>query len=310
MNIAKTQQNLVGRISGWDLSILIKIIMSLGLILALTSSYLWYSRLYMTDERIFWAAIENSMSTSSVTRTVNSGGSGNGLTQQHQLVFSPNPAIASKVTVANASATENISVVTEGRNFLDAQYSRYTELSIDRNGQPSVGVGDLLNKWESIESGDSDPETVRLNYLGELVTLVVFGNYDPDYRREMISNMKESGVYSIDLASTQDSVLNNEESIVYAVTVNLKGYVAQLNKAFVDAGFGEFPALNPDNYEETSEVRMQVHVVKRTGSIAQITYAGREESFSAYGIYREVDRPVAEFGAGELERAVQQRLQP
>ena len=56
-------------------------------LIGLAGGYLWYSRLYLTNERRFWMAIENSMATQSVTRTLISGGSGNKVTQTQQFFF-------------------------------------------------------------------------------------------------------------------------------------------------------------------------------------------------------------------------------
>ena len=57
-----------------------------GIALVITG-YIAYTRLYLTPERRFWMAISNNLSTPSVVRSTETGGTGNKSTELTRFVF-------------------------------------------------------------------------------------------------------------------------------------------------------------------------------------------------------------------------------
>ncbi len=307
MNISTIEK----RMLTWNLKRLTMICLIIGLIITLIGSYFWYTRLYMDNERRFWAAIENSLSTSSVTRTLSRGGSGNAVVQNQRFVFAPQMVTESKVFFTQRGATVNTTVVTEGIQYPDAQYSRYTEFTTDQVREDGVvpTLDSLLNKWEESQVPEQAREQARLSYISELVTLAIFGNYDAEFRSDIIDGLQDSNAYTIDFDRARDSTIGDDDVIVYSVVVNLKPYATQLQRAFERSGYGEFPPLNPDNYQDDSDLSTSIAIYKKNNAIASISFGDREEMYTGYGVQRTVERPQSEFSQGELEQAVQRELQ-
>lgn len=305
------KNRIVSRMSRWNLVRLSKQFLVVGLVVSLIGSYYWYSRLYLNDDRKFWVAIENSMATPSVTRTLTSGGTGNQAIQQQQFLFAPQVGQLSKVTYNEKSPTVTTNVITEGRSFLDAQFSRYTkfESTQKRTDGTQLELNDYLNKWEGGALTGEEADQYRLSYIGELVTLVIFGNFDSNFRSEIINNMRSSGVYELNTEAISRENRDGENYIVYPVKVKVKPYVEQLNKAFMYAGYGSFPPLQPDNYNDTVTIPLTIVVHARSLSVSSVAYGGRQEDYSSYGIVKSADRPTAVFATGELETKVRERLQ-
>lgn len=295
-----------------DIARLTRVFFILGIIIALVGSYLWFTRLYLTDERRFWIAIENSMSLPSVTRELQSGGSGNQVVQSQQFFFSPNQVVASRVTFDQISATESTSVITEGLSFLDTQYSRYTEFSTNQRTQDgaAVDIDSLLGKWEENAVPQEALEQARQAYVSELVTLVIFGNFDSEYKRSVLERMQQEGVYEINPNSINHDEFEGEDSLIYNVSVKIKPFVELLNDSFEYAGLGDFPPLDPSGYsDDAPPLPAQIIVNKRQNTITGVSFGTRQERYSGHGIIKDVNRPTAEFQSGELEDAVQQQLQ-
>jgi len=298
-------------VSQWNLRRLIRIFVIFGIIFSLSGSYLWYSRLYLNDERKFWMAIENSMSTPSVTRTLTSGGTGNQVVQKNQIHFSPNMVTNSLVTFNQRNATEDTLVTTEGISFPDALYSRYTEFSTTSSKPDGTKptLDPVLGEWEANIPEEELLEQSKFNYVSELVTLVVFGNFDAEFRNDVIKSLQDSGAYDINFAGVSDDVIDGSDVRLFPVSVRLKPYVEQLQRAFVHAGYGEFPPLDPANYTEDSRVPVTIAVDKQSGAIAGVSFGGRQESYSGYGIRKTIEKPETKYESGELERIVQEELQ-
>ncbi len=290
---------------------LVRIFVISGILLGMSSSYLWYSRLYLNDERVFWMAIENSMSTPSVTRTLIDGGTGNQVVQQQQSFFSPQQYMLSRVTFDQRSSTVETSVETEGMTFPDAQYSRYTKFTTNqKNADGSdADINEYLNRWEGDTFVGDELEDARLNYMSELVTLVIFGNFDPEFRRDVIHQLQTSDVYRISNEAITQDTIEGEDVTIYPVSVGLKKYAELLFNAFKHAGYGEFPALNPESYQDDARIPVTIAVNSRTHTVANIKFGSREENYGAYGVVKPVERPETEFNSGELESEVQKALQ-
>ena len=299
---------ILNRVEHWNLRKITRYLILISLIIGLGALYFWYSRLYMTNERRFWLAIENSMSTPSVVRTLSEGGSGNQATQDFRFHFAPQRVIENNVVFTEKSATVDTSVETEGIIYPGEQYLRYTDFTTRENGVEGSNIDAFLGKWAKQVSTSSEDDD-RLNYLSEQVTLAVFGNYNAKFRQSFISELKNRRVYGDNFKAATEELIDDEESFVYVLTLDLPAYAEMLNKAFVAAGYGDFPPLNPDNYQEGSTVSGRFVVRKRDNAFTEISFGGREEKYSNYGVIKTVDMPEATLTIEELQVEVQQLIQ-
>ncbi len=304
--------SITDRIAGWDIRSIVTKFVIAGAVIGVIATIFWYKDVYMTDERRFWSAIDNSMSTTSVVRTLTNGGTGNQVVQDNRFYFAPEKLTESKVTFENRSATVNTSVVTEGINTLDAQYSRYVsfETNDPREDGSIPSLDSLLGKWagETVE-GDDAREQSRLNYVSELVTLAIFGNFSANTRQEVVSELRSGNAYEVDYANVTENIVDGEAVLNMQVSVGLQEYARQLQNAFMTAGYGDFPPLNPENYREGSRISAQFVIRKRDNMIVGINFGDRSEAYGNYGVQKNVEIPQPEFTPEELEGRVQEEIQ-
>ena len=298
---------LVNKTAHWNYTKLTRYFMIFGVLLALVTSYFWYTKVYMTPERRFWIAINNSMATPSVVRTLNEGGTGNSVVQQYRFNFAPQRVVQNKVEYTEKSATTDTSVTTEGIIYPTEQFLRYTQFNNSRaDGIDSGSLDSVLGAW-AIQTPE-DVEEAKLNYLSEQVSLVIFGNYGANVRNEIINEMKNSNVYGDRLNDALLDEKNDNSVYIYSVNVNIRKYAEILNSAFVKAGYGEFAPLDPSNYREDSNVVGTILISARTNSVVGVSFGGREENYENYGVTGNVDRPESELTVEELQQQVQQLL--
>ena len=308
--IKRVPNKLYSSILNWNLRRLIKQFVFVGIIFAGASAFLWYTKLYMNQDRRFWTAVENSMSTPSVTRTLIQGGTGNQVVQQQQFLFSPNVVSNSKVQYTQKSSTIDTEVETRGVTYLDAQYSMYTKFTTNQKNKDgsAANIDDLLNKWEGTISTGGDTDQARTNYVGELVTLVIFGNFDANYRRDVMHELRANNVYKVDFAGATTDEVNGDTVTMYPVSVGLKKYAELLVNSFRHAGLGDFPQLDPSTYKDDARIPLTIAINKRTNEIVGVSFGSRQEQYESYGVAKTIDRPNAVYGTGELETAVQEKL--
>lgn len=293
--------------ASWNLVKITKYFVGFGVLILLASSYVWFTRLYMTNERRFWSAVENSMATPSVVRTLTEGGTGNLVVQDYRFHFAPERVIENRVEFTQKSATVDTQVITEGVIYPEDQFLRYTKFINKSEGSFDENIDEVLGKWAHQSS--TDGEEGRLNYLSEYVTLAIFGNYSPSARGELVSRLTDNQIYQVDYQNAIEDTLDGEKVLRFGVAVNLREYAALLNDAFVKAGYGDFPPLNPDNYQEGSTLNSQFVVRKRDNVLVGINFGGREEAYSNYGVVKTVATPEAELSIDELQNTVQTLLQ-
>ena len=278
-----------------------------GILIGLVSGWYAYFNLYMTTERRFWAAIDNSMSTPSTVRTLTEGASGNLVEQSYRFYYGQERVFENKVSFSERNATSNTFVETQGIVYYPQdQYLRYTAFKNETADNTDKSIDEFLGVWASQNSGDD--EEARLNYQSELVTLAIFGNFDPVFRNEVIREMQEKNVYR-DVNQALEDVVDGEKVLRYSTTVQLKPYVELLNRAFERAGYAAFPPLNPDNYEEDSTVPATVTVRTKDNSIIGISFGGRDEVYSNYGVVNNVERPDTNLSVTELQQQVQAKIE-
>jgi hypothetical protein len=295
----------------WDLKKLSKQFFVVAIILAFGTSIFWYKDIYMSHERRFWLAIDNSMSTDSVVRTLTSGGTGNEVVQDNRFYFSPQNLAESRVGFSNISATVKTSVVTEGISTLQSQYSRYVSFQTNdpRPDGTIPSLDSVLGQWSGQSASGEGLEEARLNYVSELVTLAIFGNFDATYRNEVIRTLKENSVYDVSFDKTIDEAVDGFDVLLYPAKVKLKAYAGQLQNSFIQAGLGEFPPLDPDNYREDATIAVTIAVRKKDNAIVGIKFGDRQEKYTNYGVQKRIVEPVPAFTPQELEAEVQRQIQ-
>jgi len=318
MNIVSTfEGSAIGKkILSRNVRKLTTIMLIASIVIGLITSAFWYNRVFLDGERRFWNAINTSMSTPSVVRTLTQGGSGNQVVQDFRFHYAPQRVIENNVEFTTKSATEDLTVRTEGRVYPEEQYLRYTVFdNVDASGDPISNIDDLIGNWAFQEGqGPNVPaEDNRIAFLSEYVSLAVFGNYDAEYRAQIIKELRDNNVYSGQLDRPIEQEVENEdgtteEVLVYQVRVQLQDYARILNDSFMKAGFGSFPPLDPENYREGQDVTSQITVSKKNGTIMQIEFGGRQEVYSNYGVIKNIEKPGYDRTVEELQAAVQERL--
>lgn len=284
-------------------------LLAVGLVLSVVSGTLAYNRLYMTSERRFWLAVENSLSTSSVLREVQQGGTGNLQIDQTRFTFGQQ-AITNKISsVSDKSATTESNVTTETLQTPTSQYIRYLNVYTNEKKQDggSYDFSSIKGIWAKESEATSEVAVAdsKLAYVQPHITLALFGNLSPAARRATIKELKDSGAYVIDYKSVTNEEVNGETYVVYGVKVITKKYVGVLQNHLVSMGYGAFPPLDPNNYPENARVNAQFFVNKKSGVLSGLVFNGVTEKYSNYGFNKQIALPTKTISIDDLQTQLQ-----
>ncbi len=281
----------------------------LSIVLCAVSGYMAYTRLYLTPERRFWKAIGNSLSTRSIVRETQAGGSGNKSIEKTRFVFGDQPNQTKISSINNKTATSESNVITESILLPTTQYVRYKELfsTEKKTDGGDYDFSKIKNVWAKQDDAkdEESKQQQRLAYIQPLITLVPFGNLSPSQRSSVLNRLKNDKAYVVDFDHVTYSKVNGRQYALYNVQVKTKKYVGALQEYLRDLGLGEFPPLNPANYPDNARVNALFLVETRGNVITAVTYNGQNEHYQDYGVISQIDLPSKTIGLSELQERLQ-----
>lgn len=281
-----------------------------GTILFVASAYVAYTRLYLTNERRFWIAIENSMSTASVTREVQNGGTGNKTIDKSRFTFGAQ-AVTNKISsISQKSATSESNVSTETMQTPTSEYVRYLNISTNEKRQDggSYDFNKALGLW-AVQSEANTPDEkaeAKLSYVQPHITLAPFGNMRPNDRNEIMNKLKNDGAYEVDYKNARVDTSEGSKYLLFNVRVKTKKYVKVLQDQFTMLGYGIFPPLNAANYPENARVNGTFVVDAKSNTLIGIVFNNVTERYSNYGFNRFIELPTNAVPLDDLQQRLQE----
>ena len=280
-------------------------------VLFAVSGVLAYNKLYLTTERRFWLAIDNSLRTQSVVKEVQQGGTGNKQIDRIRYSFGNMPQLNKTTSISEKTATTESNVTTESLQTELEQFIRYLNISTNQKKESGddYDFSSINNVWAkqtnaAAAEGATDEEVAKdakLSFVQMHVTLAPFGNLPTTARRDIVNTLKSEKAYEIAYEAVTNELVDGEEYILYPVKVYTKKYVAVLQKHFMYMGYGEFPPLDPASYPDNARVNAQFLVRKRDNIFGGIVFNSLSERYSNYGASKKVAIPTTYITTDELQ---------
>lgn len=83
---------------------------------------------------------------------------------------------------------------------------------------------------EGTQVGPEELENAKLNYLSENITLAIFGNYNSNFRNQILTELKNNGVYTIETSGIREDVIDGKNVLQYPLSMKLREYTTILQK--------------------------------------------------------------------------------
>lgn len=276
-----------------------------GLVLLLVAGALWWCKLSVTPERVFWGMIGQSFQTTGVTMSSISE-QGEATVEQH-LQYSlgdQNRALAS-TTLRQGGAV----VTTQTLGTLGADYTRYAQIQTERTGSDGgpLDLSKVLNVWAKTEQPAGSSQILSQTILGLSVPLgsipVPIGSLDPEQRQKLIDQIKNESVYEVSFKDAKREKQNGRLYYTYEVKIQTIPYVHLVKEFAKGIGLHDLDQVEPNDYQG-EPLTVQIKVDARAKQIVEVyvpTVDSRQR-FSSYDISVSLGVPSGSVPAEELQR--------
>lgn len=280
-----------------------------GLILLLAAGAVWWCKLSVAPERVFWGTIAQSFATSGVTMSTTNE-QGQATIEQH-LQYSLG---AQNRAFANTTLTQDGAVVkTETIGSIGADYTRYSHIQTERTsaeGGP-LDLSNVLNVWAKTEQPAGSSQLLSQTVFGMTMPLgsipVPIGNLTPEQREKLITQIKNENVYQISFKDVKKEKKNGRLYYTYEVKMQLIPYVHLIKEFAKSIGLHDLDQVDPNEYQgEPMTIQMTVDARAKHITEVYIPDMDFRQAFSAYDVPVSMDVPKDSVPAEELQRRLQE----
>lgn len=292
--------NLLDQLEQLDQPWFYKLTLIGGTILFLFSGWLWWSKVSVQTDRVFWGAISNNLVISGVTRQANSKDEAGSLEQYQQITLGAQNVVKTAATVEQTSQAGKTRVLTETVATPQADFSRYVSIETgqkNKDNQP-FDFSAITNQWgqQAVEAETSGSFSEAL--FGDLVP---FANLQASKRNPIVNNMKNNNVYTIDKVDKRRE--GGRLIYDYTIKVSPEQYLKALKQIDEAMGLKQLSAIDESQYAGAQPIQVKLSIDAHAQQVVGIAYEGdaRSVKFMSYGAQPRVDVPVATIPQADLQ---------
>lgn len=259
-----------------------------AVIVLITSVGTWWQYVYNSPDRIFWGMVDNSLQTTSFTRTATQGDGQQKIVQVTQTNTTPTQLSNSKSTITQPNAL----VVTESIGTPSADYVRYSDIKTTQKTADGkdIDFSKIKDIWGKSDAYGSNATNGQL-FNESILSVIPFGNLNASQRRALVAEMKKSNVYVFVQKGSQRHGLRTTYD--YTVQINPVPYIGVLKQFAKDMGLTQLDAVDPSQYQQTQVVTVDIKVDNVSHELTELSYnkGARVEKLSGYGNLHTLQQP-------------------
>jgi hypothetical protein len=281
-----------------------------GVLLLLVSGYLWWSRIYLDPQRVFWSMVDNSLSTKGVTTELNQESQGSSLKQIVQMELGTTNMAHSLTTLAQG----NTEVKTEIIGTSEADYTRYRSIKTDQKnsqGKP-LDVAKVEGIWarsddvKQTETQSSGHQLFAQSVLGIGLPVgsvpVPIGEVTSGQREDLLRNMKNEGLYTISFKDVKKERKDGRLLYTYDAKIQTILYVRIMKEFARDLGLHELDAVDPNTYQAAQPLQVTLTVDAYSRQLVAVENGqGYTQTYSGYGLPLKAKVPASYITSKELQ---------
>lgn len=276
-----------------------------GVVLLLVAGGLWWCKLSITPERVFWGMIDQSFQTTGVTMSSTSMQGEASLEQHLQYSLGTQNRALANTTLRQGEAV----VTTETLGTIGADYTRYAHIQTERtntDGGP-LDLSNILNVWAKTEQPAGTSQVLSQTMLGLSVPLgsipVPIGNLTPEQRQQLIGQIKNEGVYEVPFKEVKKEKQNGRLYYTFQVKIQSIPYVHLMKEFAKQIGLHDLEQLDPNEYQG-DPLTVEIKVDARAKQIVEvfIPTTDSRQTFSSYNIPVSTEVPTNSVSAEELQQ--------
>jgi hypothetical protein len=283
----------------------------LGVILFLLSGWLWWSKVSLNPERVFWGTVAQGLNEPGATLHIEQQ---NKDSKADQLI---------QFKVGAQSSARALSTVTQGKDRArseiigtpDADYSRYQALHIDnqknQHGQP-LNFSPVLGLWGKSEHLQSSQSKAGQQLLPQVLLGVglpfgavpmPIGQVPSANRAELLRQIRDEKVYAINFSTVKKQHVDGRLQYVYHASIAPAPYVHYLQNFGRALGLHDLDQINPGDYQGTQPMVVDLTIDARARQLVVVGSQknGYRETYSGHGLTPAIAIPAHAISIAELQ---------
>lgn len=271
-----------------------------GALLLIIAMALWWTKVSVDPSRVFWATVNNSMSTAGVTLHINENNTGT--TDQQAIQYSLG---TTNLVHSLRTTTENKTIVkTESIGSATKSFTRYTEVKTD---QKSLNLKSVIGVWADPTSNGTTAQLLPQVALGLALPLgavpMPIGYISADQRASIIHSMQLRSLYQVNFGSVKKQTEHGRLLYTYSVGMQPELYLDTMKVFAQDAGLDDLKNIDTSQYSGSSSVKLSLTIDARSKQLVKVASAdqGYQESYDGYGVSTQVALPNRAISLTDLQ---------
>lgn len=272
-----------------------------GALLLLLAVALWWAKVSVNPERVFWGTVDNSLATSGVTLNVNESNGQMSDKQSIQYSLGTTNQVHSVRTVKQGNAT----VKTESVGNATKTFTRYTSIT----GQSKkVDLHNIVGVWSNPTADSNSTQLLPQVALGLALPLgavpMPIGTIPNDKRSELIEQMRTRSLYQVDYARATKESKDGRLYYTYQVSMQPVLYLSIMKSFAQSTGLKDFENVDPNQYAGSSSIKLKLTIDAHARQLVKVVSEdqGYSETYSAYGVPVNVSLPKQAISLQELQK--------
>lgn len=272
-----------------------------GALLLVLAAGLWWSRVSVNPERVFWTTVKNGMSTEGVTLTV---ANNDGDTKDEQVI---------QYSLGNENKVHEVRTTTQGKNVVKTEwigtasktYTRYTDIQSE---QSKGKTKDILGVWADSTSAQSGVQLLPQVALGFALPLgavpMPIGSIDNQARDKIVHDMKSRSLYQVSYDKVKKESKNGKLYYTYDVSMQPALYLTIMKNFASAAGSKALDSVEPSQYANSSMVSLKLTVDAHAKQLVKVVNEEQKysEAYSGHGVAVTIDEPQKAISLTELQK--------
>ncbi|MGF7228679.1 MAG: hypothetical protein ACQR33_01720 [Candidatus Saccharibacteria bacterium] len=276
------------------------ILYGFGALLLVVAAALWWTKVSVNPQRVFWNTVSNSMSTAGVTLHINENNTGTSDQQAIQYSLGTTNLVHSLRTVTQGKTV----VKTESVGTATKSFTRYTEVATD---QKTVNLKSVLGVWADPTSNGTTAQLLPQVALGLALPLgavpMPIGYISADQRASIIHDMQLRSLYQVDFTKVKKQTQDGRLLYTYDVQMQPELYLDTFKIFAQDAGLNDLKNIDTSQYSGTTNVKVSLTIDARAQQLVKVvsTDQGYQESYDGYGVSTQVAVPTRAISLTDLQ---------
>lgn len=261
--------------------------------------FLWLATVRNTPEKLFWAAIEQSLSTTGVTRRFSSESDTQRLVQVTRLNYAGSLQADTTLTITGIEGSKAVSQLL---GTADEDYIRYRDITGDELPE------NVKDRWAVLPRQNG----ARTGLLGQalLGTALPTGNFNASNRAKLMDFLRQNNVYAVQEFTEKGVEIEGRTTDVVAVMVDVVTFQRFLKDYLLMMGLND-AAESVATPLEGDKIRIEVAIHASSRQIVKIGFDGLDSSssevYGQWGGSSKLDIPSDTINFDELQAAFANR---